>query len=137
MGLDILLAVLCGIVVGRVLDEVIGGKKFREVEELGADEAAAVVAAEGAPPEAQAAEAGEEMAAVDTVATSEVPPEKTGEPDLQQVILDVLSGSGEAMTLTEIARQIGKSHYASLIGPMRSLLEMGGVVKEDKMYRLA
>ena len=128
MGLDVLLAVLCGVVVGRVLDDVIGGgKKLEEVENAGADEAAG----------AAAAETGEEVAADNTVVTLEVPPEKTGEPDLKQVILDVLSAGGEAMKLAEIARQIGKAHYAPLIGPMRSLLEMGRVVKQEKLYRLA
>ncbi len=124
MGLDVLLAVLCGVLVGRVLDDVIGGgKKLEEVENAGAG--------------ATAAEAGQGVAAEDTVVTLEVPPEKTGEPDLKQVILDVLSAGGEAMKLAEIARQIGKAHYAPLIGPMRSLLEMGRVVKQDKLYRLA
>ena len=138
MGLDVLLAVLGGFFVGRVLDVVIGGgKKLAEVEEGGAAEAAGAVAAEGAPPEPQAAETGEEVAAKGTVVTVEVPPEKTGEPDLQQVILDVLSGSGKAMTLAEIARQIRKEHFAPLIGPMRSLVKLGRVVKEDKVYRLA
>ena len=138
MGIDVLLAVLCGFVVGRVLDDVMGGgKKSEEVEDGGADETAGAVAAEDAPPEPQAAEAGEEVAAEDAVVTLVVSPEKKGGPDLQQVILDVLSGGGEAMTLAEIARQVGKAHYAPLIGPMRSLLEMGRVVKRDKMYRLA
>ena len=103
----------------------------------GADEATGAVAAEGAPPEPQAAETGEEVAAKGPVTTSKVPPKKTGEPDLQQVVLDVLSGSDKAISLAEIARQIGKEHFASLIGPMRSLRKMGRVVKEEKMYRLA
>ena len=138
MGIDVLLAILCGFVVGRVLDDVMGGsKKSEEVEEGDTDQAAGAVATEGAPPEPQAAETGEEVAAEDTVVTPKVPPEKAGEPDLQQVILDVLSASGDAMKLAEIARQIGKEHYAPLIGPMRSLLKMGRVVKQDKMYLLA
>ncbi len=113
---------------------------IQEVEDdvkEGADEAAGAVAAEGAPPEPQAAETGEEVAAKGPVTTSKVPPKKTGEPDLQQVVLDVLSGSDKAISLAEIARQIGKEHYASLIGPMRSLRKMGRVVKEEKVYRLA
>ena len=103
----------------------------------GADEAAGAVAAEVAPPEPQAAETGEEVAAKGPVTTLKVPPKKTGEPDLQQVVLDVLSGSEKAISLAEIARQIGKDNYASLIGPMRSLRKMGRVVKEEKVYRLA
>jgi hypothetical protein len=99
-------------------------------------EAAGAVAAEGAPPEPQAAETGEEVAAKGPVITLKVPPKTTGEIDLQQVILDVLSGSGEAMTLAEIATKTGKKHFASLIGPMRSLREMGMVVKKEKAYRL-
>ena len=102
-----------------------------------ADEAAGAVAAEGAPPEPQAAETGEEVAAKGPVTTLKVPPKKTGEPDLQEVVLDVLTGSDEAISLAEIARKIGKEHYASLIGPMRSLRKMGRVVKEEKVYRLA
>ena len=86
---------------------------------------------------AVAAETGEEVAAKGPVTTSKVPPKKTGEPDLQQVVLDVLSGSDKAISLAEIARQIGKEHCASLIGPMRSLRKMGRVVKEEKVYRLA
>jgi hypothetical protein len=112
---------------------------IQEVEDdvkEGADEAAGAVAAEGAPPEPQAAETGEEVAAKGPVITLKVPPKTTGEIDLQQVILDALSGSGEAMTLVEIATKMGKKHFASLIGPMRSLREMGMVVKEEKVYRL-
>ena len=99
-------------------------------------EVAGAVTAEGAPPEPQAAETGEEVAAKGPVTTSKVPPKKTGEPDLQQVVLDALSASDKAISLAEIARQIGKEHYASLIGPMRSLRKMGRVVKEEKVYRL-
>ncbi len=101
------------------------------------EEAAGAIAAEGAPPEPQAAETGEEVAAKGPVITLKGPPKKTGEPDLQQVVLDVLSGSDKAISLAEIARQIGKEHFASLIGPMRSLRKMGRVVKEEKVYRLA
>ena len=100
-------------------------------------EVAGAVTAEGAPPEPQAAETGEEVAARGPVITLKGPPKKTGEPDLQQVVLDVLSGSDKAISLAEIARQIGKEHFASLIGPMRSLRKMGRVVKEEKVYRLA
>ncbi len=75
-----------------------------------------------------------EAAAEATVVTLEVPPEN-GPAGLQQAILDVLSGSGEAMTLAEIAAEMELGHFASLIRPMRSLLEMGRVVKEDKAYR--
>ena len=64
----------------------------------------------------------------------EVPPED-GPADLQQAILDVLSGSGEAMTLAEIAAEMEREYFAPLIRPMRSLLKMGRVVKEDKAYR--
>ena len=138
MGLEVLLAVLGGFFVGRVINDVIGGgENLAEIEGVGADGAAGAVAAEGAPPEPQAAEIGEEVAAKGTVVTLKMPPKKTGEPDLQQVILDVLSGSDKAMTLAEIARQIGKEHYSPLIGPMRSLLEMGRVLKGKKVYRLA
>ncbi len=166
MGLEVLLALVCGFFVGRVVDNVVGGgKKLAEVEEGGADEAAGAVAAEAARPEPKAAKTGKKVAAKGTVVTmeapaekvappqKEAPPEKTGEPDLQQVILDVLSGTGDpdlqqaimdvlsgsrkAMTLAGIARKIGKAHYASLIGPMRALLKMGRIVKEDKVYRLA
>lgn len=116
------------------------GDLIQEVEDdvkEGADEAAGAVAAEVAPPEPHAAETGEEVAAKGPVTTLKVPPKKTGEPDLQQVVLDVLSGSDKAISLAEIARQIGKDHYASLIGPMRSLRKTGRVVKEEKVYRLA
>jgi uncharacterized phage protein gp47/JayE len=112
---------------------------IQEVEDNlkeGVDEAAGAVAAEVASPEPQAAETGEEVAAKGPVITLNVPPKTTGEIDLQQVILDVLSGSGEAMTLAEIATKTGKKHFASLIGPMRSLREMGMVVKKEKAYRL-
>jgi len=112
---------------------------IQEVEDdvkEGVDEAAGAVAAEVAPREPQAAETGEEVAAKGPEITLKVPPKTTGEIDLQQVILDVLSGSGEAMTLAEIATKTGKKHFASLIGPMRSLREMGMVVKKEKVYRL-
>lgn len=75
-----------------------------------------------------------EAAAEATVIMLEVPPEN-GPADLQQAILDVLSGSGEAMTLAEIAAEMEREYFAPLIRPMRSLLKMGRVVKEDKAYR--
>jgi hypothetical protein len=115
------------------------GDLIQEIEgnlKEGADEAAGAAAAEGAPPEPQVAETGEEVAAKGPVITLKVPPKMKGEPDLQQIILDVLSGSGESMTLAEIATKTGKKHFASLIGPMRSLREMGMVVKKEKAYRL-
>lgn len=71
------------------------------------------------------------------VITLKAPLEKTTKPDLQKVVLDVLSGSDKALALTEIARQIGNVHYAALIGPMQSLRTKGRVVKEEKLYRLA
>lgn len=76
-----------------------------------------------------------EVTAQATEVTLEVPPEN-GPTDLQQAILDVLSGSGEAMTLSKIATVMEKDHFVSLIRPMRSLLEMGRVIKENKAYRL-
>ena len=76
----------------------------------------------------------EEAVAEATEVTLEVPPEK-GPAGLQQTILDVLSGNGEAMTLAEIAAEMKMGHFSSLIRPMRSLLEMGQVVKENKAYR--
>ncbi len=111
-------------------------QKIEDDVKEGAGEAAGAVAAEGAPPEPQAAESGEEVAAKGPVITLKVPPKTTDENDLQHVILDVLSGSGEAMTLAEIATKTGTKHFAVLIGPMRSLRKMGRVVKEDKVYRL-
>lgn len=75
-----------------------------------------------------------EAAAEARVVPLEVPPEY-GPTDVQQAILDVLSGSGEAMTLAEIAAEMEREHFAPLIRPMRSLLELGWVVKEDKAYR--
>jgi hypothetical protein len=118
----------------------VAGGLTQEIEndvKEGAGEAAGAVTAEGAPPEPQAAETGEEVAAKGPVTTLKAPPKKAGEPDLQQAVLDVLSGSEKAISMAEVARQIGKEHYASLIGPMRSLRKMGRVVKEEKVYRLA
>lgn len=112
MALQVLLAVLSGFFLGRGLDYIRDGGK-KEVT----------------------AQATKEVAAQATEVTLEVPPEK-GPTDLQQAILDVLSGSGEAMTLSKIATVMEKDHFVSLIRPMRSLLEMGRVIKENKAYRL-
>ncbi len=76
----------------------------------------------------------QEAAAEATGVTLGMPPVK-GPAGFQQTILDVLSGSGEAMTLVKIAAEMKLGHFAPLIRPMRSLLEMGRVVKEDKVYR--
>jgi hypothetical protein len=117
-----------------------GDLLIREIEDdvkEGAAEAAGAVAAEAAPLEPQAAQTCEEAVATGPVITLKAPPEKTSEPDLQKVILDVLSGSDEALALAEIARQIGTVHHAALIRPMRSLRETGRVVKDEKLYRLA
>ncbi len=65
------------------------------------------------------------------------PEKKLAEIDMRRAIMDVLSRSREPMTLAVIATKMEKEHYAQLIGPMRSLLDMGEVVKDDKTYRLA
>ena len=117
-----------------------GDLLIQEIEDevkAGAAKAASATAAESAAPERQTAETSEEAAAMGPVITLKAPLEKTTKPDLQKVVLDVLSGSDKALALTEIARQIGNVHYAALIGPMQSLRTKGRVVKEEKLYRLA
>ena len=139
MVVDVLLAVTTGFVLGRALDKYRDGDTRPEaVERRGADEKAGEAVAERAPAGATAGEIGEEAAVEGTVVTLNARPEKKpAEIDMRRAIIDVLSSSREPMTLAVIAKKMEKKHYAQLIGPMRSLLDMGEVVKDDKTYRLA
>lgn len=139
MVVDVLLAVTTGFVLGRALDKYRDADTRREaVEQGGADEKAGEAVAERAPARAAAAEIGEQAAVQGTVVTLNAQPaKKPTEIDMRRAIMDVLSSSREPMTLAVIAKQMEKQHFAQLIGPMRSLLDMGEVVKDDKTYRLA
>lgn len=139
MVVDVLLAVTTGFVLGRALDKYRDGDTRPEaVERRGADEKAGEAVAERAPARAAAAEIGEQAAVEGTVVTLNAQPaKKLTEIDMRRAIRDVLSSSREPMTLAVIAKKMEKKHYAQLIGPMRSLLDMGEVVKDNKTYRLA
>ncbi len=126
MVVDVLLAVTTGFVLGRALEKHRDGDTRPEA------------VAERAPAGAAAAEIGEEAAVESTVVRLKAQPEKKlAEIDMRRAIMDVLSSSREPMTLAVIAKKMERKHYAQLIGPMRSLLDMGEVVKDDKTYRLA
>ena len=119
---------MCTAMAGDLIQDING-----DVEK-GMGEGAGAVAAS---PEPRAGERDEEVAAKGPVIKMKAAPKKSREPDLQQDVLDVLSSSAKPVSLREIARRIGKEHYASLIGPMRSLRKTGRIVKEEKMYRMA
>jgi len=55
--------------------------------------------------------------------------------DLKTAILEILGSSGEGLTLSAIAEKL-KRHFASIIGPVRLLIEEGLVEKQDKIYKI-
>jgi hypothetical protein len=55
--------------------------------------------------------------------------------DLKTAILEILRASGEGLTLSAIAEKL-KRHFASIIGPVRLLIEEGLIEKQDKIYKI-
>jgi len=55
--------------------------------------------------------------------------------DLKTSILDILRSSKEGLTLSAIAEKL-KRHFASIIGPVRLLIEEGLIEKQDKTYKI-
>lgn len=55
--------------------------------------------------------------------------------DLKSAILGIIRSSEEGMTLSAIAEKM-KRHFASIIGPVRLLIEEGLVEKQDKLYKI-
>jgi hypothetical protein len=82
------------------------------------------------------AEAGDRVSARGPVISLKALPREMSEADLQKAIVRVLEKTGKAMTLAEIASQIGPVHYSALIRPARTLCAMARIVKDDKSYRL-
>ncbi len=55
--------------------------------------------------------------------------------DLKTAILEIIRSSEEGLTLSAIAEKM-KRHFASIIGPVRLLIEEGFVEKQDKIYKI-
>jgi hypothetical protein len=55
--------------------------------------------------------------------------------ELKTSILDILRSSEEGLTLSAIAEKL-KRHFASIIGPVRLLIEEGLIEKQDKTYKI-
>jgi hypothetical protein len=71
----------------------------------------------------------EEPAAV----TSSAPEERKD--DLRSEILRIIRSSPEGITLAAIAKQLQR-HFASIIGPVRLLVEEGVVERQEKIYKI-
>src|SRR6185369_16895764 len=74
----------------------------------------------------------QETAATEPSASPEVEEKKA---DLKTAILETLRASGEGLTLSAIAEKL-KRHFASIIGPVRLLIEEGLIEKQDKIYKI-
>ena len=74
----------------------------------------------------------QETAATEPSASPEVEEKKA---DLKTAILEILGASGEGLTLSAIAEKL-KRHFASIIGPVRLLIEEGLIEKQDKIYKI-
>jgi hypothetical protein len=72
-------------------------------------------------------------AAVGSLTVSPAVEEKRA--DLKTAILEILRSSGEGLTLSSIAEKL-KRHFASIIGPVRLLIEEGLIEKQDKIYKI-
>lgn len=55
--------------------------------------------------------------------------------DLKAAILEIIRSAEAGITLSAIAEQM-KRHFASIIGPVRLLIEEGLVEKQDKLYKI-
>lgn len=55
--------------------------------------------------------------------------------DLKAAILEIIRSAEGGITLSAIAEQM-KRHFASIIGPVRLLIEEGLVEKQDKLYKI-
>ena len=55
--------------------------------------------------------------------------------DLKAAILEIIRSAEEGITLSAIAEKM-KRHFASIIGPVRLLIEEGLVEKQDKLYKI-
>jgi hypothetical protein len=55
--------------------------------------------------------------------------------DLKTAILEIIRSSEEGLTLSAIAEKM-KRHFASIIGPVRLLIEEGLIEKQDKIYKI-
>jgi DNA-binding NarL/FixJ family response regulator len=87
---------------------------------------------------ARQSELGEQTPTPAAVATESLPasPEvEEKKADLKTAILEILRASGEGLTLSAIAEKL-KRHFASIIGPVRLLIEEGLIEKQDKIYKI-
>ncbi|HEV8718190.1 MAG TPA: hypothetical protein VGX03_35910 [Candidatus Binatia bacterium] len=55
--------------------------------------------------------------------------------DLKTAILEILRSAEEGLTLSAIAEKM-KRHFASIIGPVRLLIEEGLIEKQDRIYKI-
>jgi hypothetical protein len=55
--------------------------------------------------------------------------------DLKAAILEIIRSAEGGITLSVIAEKM-KRHFASIIGPVRLLIEEGLVEKQDKLYKI-
>jgi hypothetical protein len=90
---------------------------------------------EQTPTPAAAADRGVTQLAATTESLSASPEVEEKKADLKTAILEILHASSEGLTLSAIAEKL-KRHFASIIGPVRLLIEEGLIEKQDKIYKI-
>jgi len=158
MGIEELIGFLLGVGFGRLLQCFRGGESSSktqaeasgvqptETEESTSTvpaEAVAIVPPEPLEPSEQPAASPivtEEIVAVQQIIAES--PQSTPSPeveerrnDLKAAILEIIRSAEGGITLSAIAEQM-KRHFASIIGPVRLLIEEGLVEKQDKLYKI-
>lgn len=136
MGIEELIGFLLGVTCGGLL------RCFRSQVDSQAKPDETVSAQQGEPSEhvSVAAVVTAEVVSVQQAAAGEPSPaSSTGteekRSDLQSTILAIIRLSEGGITLSAIAEKM-KRHFASIIGPVRLLIEEGLVEKQDKIYKI-
>ncbi len=134
MGIEELVGFLLGVASGSLL-RCFGIRWNFQAEPDGAPATQQPQPSEQSPavPEATGAEVAlQQAAAAEPLPTTAAEERRS---DLKSAILEILRSSGEGLTLSAIAERM-KRHFASIIGPVRLLIEEGLVEKHDKIYKI-
>jgi len=148
MGIEELIGFFLGVACGRLL-QCFGGGAFAQAKQAEPSSAqptepegptsTSMTAASTIVPPAPSVVTEEAVAVQQTAAGSPQPapsPEvEERRNDLKAAILEIIRSAEEGITLSAIAEKM-KRHFASIIGPVRLLIEEGLVEKQDKLYKI-
>jgi len=114
---------------GRSADSAAGAPQTAFVRQSGVSEQAPP------PPAGDDVGVAPQHAAVDEPPSTSPTPAEEKKADLKTAILEIIRSSEEGLTLSAIAEKM-KRHFASIIGPVRLLIEEGLIEKQDKIYKI-